>query len=220
MPCFTHSSLKKKFENKTCLKLPELPRNHISGGRGGVLAWTTGWTTNIAEWQVESLLAAARRDQKTKRQREEPWNSVHGVFPVWVGLSVWVKYTCFVLLLFLWLWKLHSEFLPAGWQGMMTGVRSGKPIMLQLCPPNLNWLIWNAPQFHPTLLFSFVSFCLHNTNKNMLNCKKKKKCTLRNLLDWKKKQNWIEGEPLSPIPDSRTFSNYLYILLNSFLEPN
>ena len=49
----------KRESEKSCLKLPELPRNHISRERGG--SWN-GRTDDIAERHAESLLAAARHD--------------------------------------------------------------------------------------------------------------------------------------------------------------
>ena len=46
------------YENKSCSKLPKLPRNHISREAGGPARQTdNGMKINIAEWQVESLLA-------------------------------------------------------------------------------------------------------------------------------------------------------------------
>ncbi len=56
-------NLKKKSENESCLKLPELPRNHISRRWGSCHGQPDGWTDDdITQLQVESLLAGARRD--------------------------------------------------------------------------------------------------------------------------------------------------------------
>ncbi len=62
---------KKKSEKESCLKLPKLPRNHISRGWGWGLPQTTGPTDDIAEWQVESLLAAGSKVRLKKTDTGE-----------------------------------------------------------------------------------------------------------------------------------------------------
>ncbi len=63
--------LKNNFEKKLKKfwkqKLPELPRNYISGvGEGSCHGWRTDQIDDITEWQVESLLASSRARLKNE----------------------------------------------------------------------------------------------------------------------------------------------------------
>ncbi len=99
-PCSTHRiwALRTASNTQKCKKKVkvrkklELPRNHISGCGLGV-GWGVLQQTDIAEWQVELLLAARRRDWKCRLKQ-----TMNG--ETWCATFLWFE----------------SPFYGAGWQ--------------------------------------------------------------------------------------------------------